>query len=143
MDLYLTLNHIDSNVPSLKLIKNLLGLGFGIYNEMSQKGYKNFSIDSINRFNFINSGNEATIQKFTSQQSLISKFKLCWLVFKGISFTLDPSIGYLFNNFSKMDDIYVTNCVVLPTVTSTSHNTFRNICCKTTSVTPVDYLIVY
>ncbi|EAL70399.1 hypothetical protein DDB_G0272574 [Dictyostelium discoideum AX4] len=57
-------------------------------------------------FNFINSGNEATIQKFTSQQSLISKFKLCWLVFKGISFTLDPSIGYLFNNFSKMDDIY-------------------------------------
>ncbi|KAM9952128.1 hypothetical protein ACTFIT_002815 [Dictyostelium discoideum] len=110
--LSLSLNHIDTNVPSMDLFPNLELINFQIHNEMSQKGYKNFSIDSINQdwykrvnameIQFINSGKEATIQKFTLQQSLISRFKLDYLLIDGIGFTVDPSIGYL--NFSKMTD---------------------------------------
>ncbi|KAM9997328.1 hypothetical protein ACTFIZ_010852 [Dictyostelium cf. discoideum] len=159
--LSLALNHIDSNVPSMNLFPNLQVIIFKIYNDMSQEGYKNFSIDSINQeyirvnsleFSFINSGNDATIQKFTLQQSLISRFKLKLLEFVGIGFTLDPSIGYL--NFSMMSDYgliltingtcdlviecKVSNCIVLPTVVppKTSSNKIDIVGCITPSLTP-------
>ncbi|KAM9957541.1 hypothetical protein ACTFIR_009648 [Dictyostelium discoideum] len=140
INLSLALNHIDTNIPSIDLFPNLELINFPIHNEMSQKGYKNFSLDSINQvlyktvnsieFQFINSGKEATIQKFTLQQSFISKLNLNYLIIDGIGFTLDQSIGYL--DFSKMSDkgfllkvegscdIFKgcknSNCVVMPKV---------------------------
>ncbi|KAM9997329.1 hypothetical protein ACTFIZ_010851 [Dictyostelium cf. discoideum] len=161
--LILTVNHIDSNVPSMNLFPNLRSLTFNIYNEKFQPGYKNFSIDSINQdykrvkglgFNFFNSGNDATIQKFTLKQSFISKFKLESLILNGIGFTVDSSIGYL--NFSMMseggfkliinggcdlvNECKVSNCIVMPTLTNPSQHSFNNIRitgCITPSLTPI------
>ncbi|KAK5575268.1 hypothetical protein RB653_010525 [Dictyostelium firmibasis] len=138
--LKLTINQVESTIPStMKLYPNLIVLLFNIYNEMSVVGYKNFSIDSIKQeyvrvtsleFNFINSGNDSSIQKFPLQQSLISKFQLENLDFIGIGLTLDPSVGYL--NFSMMseygliltingtcdlvNECKVSNCIVMPNV---------------------------
>ncbi|KAM9957539.1 hypothetical protein ACTFIR_009646 [Dictyostelium discoideum] len=102
-----------------------------------------------------NSYDVTSINMVNSSNTLIVGQDLS--VFNGIGFTLDSSIGYL--NFSKMwegglilkingtcnlvNECKVSNCVVLPAVTSTDYNTFRNIACKNTSVTPVYNLKTY
>ncbi|KAN0052943.1 hypothetical protein ACTA71_012423 [Dictyostelium dimigraforme] len=159
--LVLALNHIDSNVPLMNLFPNLIVIVYKIYNDMSVQGYNNFSIDSINQeyirvnsleFDFINSGNQSSIQKFILEQSLISRFKVQLLEFVGIGFTLDPTVGFL--NFSMMSDnglklningtcdlvneCKVENCIVLPNVVppKTSFNQININGCITPSLTP-------
>ncbi|KAM9997330.1 hypothetical protein ACTFIZ_010850 [Dictyostelium cf. discoideum] len=106
MVLVLPLNYINSDLPPMKQFINLEILILKIYNDMSVQGYNNFTINSINQdyyklnyleVSFINSGNDATIQKFPLQQSLLSKLKftLRELYLFGIGFNIDPIVGYL------------------------------------------------
>ncbi|KAM9984718.1 hypothetical protein ACTFIY_009161 [Dictyostelium cf. discoideum] len=160
----LSLSHIDNNIPSnlTNTFPNLSVITFEIYNEISEIGYKNYSIQSINQnfkaittvvFNFFNLGNSETIRKFPLIQSYIYNFELSVLDITDIGFTLDPSVGYLdFSNMSKsgliltidgacdlVDECKVTSCIVMPKVDPNKYSrnsiTIEN--CITPSLTPL------